>query len=258
MRRRRLGRPDPFAPTDPGALPKRCAVRVQQGKRHPRIPETEPYTVCLSRTQYDKLFKGKRPKLLGCGSWACAYDVGGGRAVKIPADAEDVAAFRAVRKHPRVAKVFREFELAASGTDPKGHPKRVYALEMEKLATLPLKMQEWVRDALLVPFAAISGDAAPWVDMPGQFPGVKYGTAEYARGQCRRDKECERFVDDFLETYTALFRKGVWWRDFHAKNFGVTAAGKWKILDLGMSRQKLDPAPKLLTGARYRKLRRQR
>lgn len=249
---RALGETPAFAP-DPT---KRCAVRALQGAfAGERSSGTVfRYEVCLSKSQYQKLFNSTKPQKLGCGTYACAYSVAGKKhtVVKITRDPEDVAALLAAYD-PRVARVRKVFQLVNAGARTNtNQPVPLYALEMERLYKVPGFLAKWINRTIMAMHTAINFDALQHGARPQDYrfsqtllAHMKTRCEDIAPGNA----SCPRFLDEFSHLHERLFKKGIWWQDFHAGNFGVTLNGKWKALDLGVSGARLAGPLPLLAGA---------
>lgn len=246
-RRKSLGE----TPPPPGT--RTCAGYITQGKWSIHHPMSGSYEVCLTPNQYQRVFGGKPPrKRLGCGTFACAYDVGKkATVVKITSDAEDVAGLLLAQGVPHVAKVVQAHELVRAGIRGRAYIP-VYALEVERLRPVHPRAERWINQTVVAEHMAINAHALDFVGRGAahlyEFPTT---SKAHLKDRCKVAApnyypECSQFIDDFATLYTNLIQRGVWWQDFHPGNFGVDPKGTWKALDLGVSHARLGgPLPQL-------------
>lgn len=210
------------------------------GRMHPSYHFGE-YRVCLTDNQKQTLFKGKVGKKLGCGVFACAYASGPHKVVKFTRDSEDVAALLEAQKTGVVPKVYDVFKLKDGGHSINTDDETpVYAMTIERLRTLPrderIRMdQEEISQA----FAVIDNVKS------GQSPSVDAACAE---------QECGPIARETAQAALALHDAGIDWTDIHAGNIGFDRKGRVKVLDLGLTSTQLKAEPKILAGARRRRL----
>lgn len=278
-RRRRLGEIDPYAATGepeideadfeiaPGSYsdpdnptrPNRDEPAweggcLRLGNKHFRYGGA--YRVCLTANQEQKLFDNKRTKLrkLGCGVFACAYEAPTpNRVIKLTRDPEDVAALLKAQKTGVVAEVYSVFKLAQGGrtdkfTDPmtmrtiEPHPVDVYAMEVERLRPVPADEREIVQNELFQLQDAL--DNAP----------LDKACQQVAKMNARNGEPggCTQAQKDVLAAIRKLAKLGIKWSDFHTGNFGYNRNGKFRVLDLGVSKTKLEHEPEILAGIQRR------
>lgn len=107
-----------------------CKFKLYLGKKHWRYAPSS-YDLCVTPTQAETLFGGKKPKAEGCGVFACVFPhKDPDKVVKITRDASDVAGLTRTQGLPQAPKMFARFQLASSSTWT--HPK-----------TKTFKHQEW-------------------------------------------------------------------------------------------------------------------
>lgn len=241
---------DPWRPTrDEPDYDGGCLIL---GRKHHKFGD--PYRVCLTGTQEQKLFRGKasRQKKLGCGVFACAYtSPAKTRVVKFTRDAQDVAALLEAQKTGVVAKVYAVYKLARPGrTIPTRDPFTmrvsdardvpVYALVVERLRTVPSDEREAVDDELL----AIRDQVVDQGMSPNDFCDAQ------------RDEDGNTGCGDVqvaaLRIYEKLKAAGISWNDMHAGNIGYDKNGRMKVLDLGLTDTELKHEPEILEGAQRR------
>jgi len=228
-------------------LDKSCAFEREAGRDIQQPYNTGRYRICLSQTQRDELFGNKRtPKLLGKGAAANAYDVGGGKVVKITRDPDDIAALVAAKGIRHVVKTHKIYELVNAAVDLQDdvyEPLRVWAVVAEKLEPLDDDYESLVNrvpvDYLVQHYTAARGSAI----VPGSYTigdDMRRRMKSYA---CDSDNgtACRKFMTEYLDTFQALGRRGVVFQDAHPGNFAQTRAGKWKIIDLGLSDTQMAP-----------------
>ena len=234
---------------------------LKLGKWHTNYGD--PYRVCLTANQEQKLFKGKRTKLrkLGCGVFACAYESPvESRVVKITRDSEDVAALLKAQKLGVAAKVFAVYKLKQGGrTTPVRHPITMrmneprhvdaYALIVERLRMLTGFEREEVQTELFQLKDAM-GDGVTHTPLNkvcervAEMNAQNYGE-EDASG-------CTETQEQVLGIIRKLRTIGIDWDDFHAGNMGYDKKGKLKALDLGVTRTPLETDPEVLEGRQRR------
>ena len=188
-----------------------CSTYVQYGD----CGGPEPLTV----NQVKKLCP---QRLLGCGSFACAYTSGRrkGSVVKFTMDPSDVAAFIAF-KDKRVAKLRGAYKVGEND----------YAIVTEKLRQLSNRDKEtlWL-DKMR--------DTRDTLDTRSRRrgPTKKFSNGErmtFVR-QCKSNA-CRKFGNELLDLHERAAKKKINLFDFHAGNFGKDKRGNWKMLDLGVS-----------------------
>lgn len=251
-RRKTLGSAPP-PPAD-----RKCAGFVEQGKWSPFHSNSGRYQVCLTPNQYQRVFGGKPPlRKLGCGTYACVYDVGKKSTVmKITRDAEDVGGLLEAQGIPHVARVKHAYELVKAGIQGKEYIP-VYALEVEKLRPVHPRAEMWINRTILAMHTGINAHASEFVGR-GRRDLYEFPTTlkDHMKTRCGEfapeHPECPRFIDDFANLYTNLIKRGVWWQDFHPGNFGVDPKGAWKALDLGVSNARIGGLLPQLEGAQKR------
>lgn len=249
---RKLGNTDTSA-----AAPKVCLV---QGKARSWLPDSGKYRFCLSANQQRTLFKGKAaPKLIGCDTFACAYEAADeGRVIKLTTDASDVGALAQMESTDAsvAPRMFAAYELIETGarflSAKKFRRPKIYAVEVERLQPLP--------SALKRPFACATGTIQ---SRRALTPDVVTATATQCCkvGSAARKADCAERLGDFLQGVRQIADDvGLRPTDLHAGNVGVDAKGRLKILDFGLSAgvEGAYMFPARLDGARARKLSRKR
>lgn len=218
-----------------------CAYALRIGKRFPKLSPSA-YKICVTPTQAKTLFgTTDRPKALGCGVFACAYEHPSDptKIVKITRDPSDVAGLER-GQGLQVPKLYASRKLrgkpkwttprpAASGDEWPEHPT-AYALTLERLQ--PLTGAEKARWDRRIHFMKLLQTTAPRITRIG----------ELAQLACKSDdnpQECQLRVRELNKIAADLLTRGVEWKDIHAGNIGVDANGRWKAIDLGASPTKL-------------------
>ncbi|UCC74984.1 MAG: hypothetical protein JSV86_10660 [Gemmatimonadota bacterium] len=276
----------PFTLTRKGH-PGQCAMTFEAGKYVG--PGSGPYRICLSENQAMELFdvpyvppalanvpKGRGGIKLGCGSWACVWSVGN-KAVKITRDVDDIAAFQAagvvkgVRvpggKAPGVVTVYKQRELVGAGRDIKtGKPVKLWAQVAQEVGALPKRHEQWIKDrlcrmrvSLLTDVARHRSEKLPNKTFkPSALTRKKVDTSCGALADPREVNECRRLGKMMINTFSDLYRRGVYWVDMNENNLGYDSkTRKWYGFDLGISDVTLADRPQELHGA-ARKLSRRR
>lgn len=192
-----------------------------------------PNLVDLTPSQMDALGLEEDPRVIGCGTQACAYDGGSDRVVKITADPRDAVASWMVAERPQP-----------------------WAIPVEAVHQLAEGLF-----AIVVPFAGrIPADMAAALDkvyqnaareqlVPSRWPAFRDSWVANAeddiRDGCPEDKALGRailaalpFVDEAMLGFRDL---GLDWVDFHPGNWGMYG-GRPVVIDLGMSKP-LDRPP---------------
>jgi len=223
----------------------RCRARVQLGTKVPLHPDSGHYEVCLSASQWAKLFPDGQPgRKLGCGMFACAWErkPGSQEVVKITRDSDDVAGLLTLRGHPRVAAVREAYRLERSGKSlepgSEGRSVPVYAIVTERLGSLPLDVGEMLD---LIPTDKLQRDyhEAERRHRVKQFRASPEVRSDIDRVCVRQGQEwaetCSTFLHEVVDTQEDLARRGIVFLDTHAGNIGRDREGRWKILDLGNS-----------------------
>ncbi|UCC72071.1 MAG: hypothetical protein JSV86_17135 [Gemmatimonadota bacterium] len=201
------------------------------------------YGVCLTNTQLARLMRAKHISgdQFGCGAFACVWPKGN-RTIKFTHDPEDVGAFLTARGIRHIKRFYKVYRLVDSGTILRtGQSTPVWAMVGEDVPKIA--NDDW-RYSIVVsglPVGALSYDFEQWQSR-GRFPedyqprpDVRRSAKEDANCE-RRGPACEKFVDQFIDTWAALARRGIVFMDAHAGNIGVDAKGNWKIIDMGLSR----------------------
>lgn len=230
---------------------KKCRERVEVGKALWWHPHSGAYEVCITPTQWARLFPEGRGKELGCGAFACAWEQSpnADTVVKITRDRDDVVGLLSAQGSPRVAEVEAVYRLERSGTslepDNRGKSVPVYALVMERLRPVPRGM------GVLLKRFPLEKMADDYTQRAGPRANFRVSTntriaAEAACHDVRSKRRCRDFVNDLVDTYEELARKGVVWLDMHSDNFGIDRDGRWKILDLGNSLEPVRGRPKVV------------
>lgn len=229
------------------------------GKKHLRYGD--PYRVCLTSTQEQKLFKGKRTKMkkLGCGVFACAYESPAkSRVVKFTRDSEDVAALLKAQKTDVVPKVHAVYKLKQGGrttpvadfvTNRKEDPRHVdvYALVIDRLRTVPGSEREQEDGDLMRLHDAV--DSVTHDRKPLTIKNVCTRVASYLdEGEAGPYDGCTTTQALVLDAIGKLRKIGINWTDFHAGNIGYDKAGRLKVLDLGVTKTALEKEPEILEG----------
>jgi hypothetical protein len=229
---KRAKRKAPASPEDKS----KCLI---VGRHHPNFPEGE-YEVCMTPTQQRTLFKGEAPSPIpmGCGTFACVWPKPGEpqRVIKFTRDAADVAALVKAQDTGVVPKVYATYKLKQKSTYRASYDATpVYAVELERLRPLSAFERELMndnrRELVLASFDDADGHAF----------------AEDLHAQCTDD------VGPVCSTFRAMEKlraAGIEWHDIHAANVGYDAAGKLKVLDLGLTKTKFKRKPVTLAGLR--------
>lgn len=231
-----------------------CKFVLSIGKAHARYAPSS-VKVCITPTQAEKLFgSDAKPKALGCGVFACVFQhKDPDKVVKITHDESDVAGLIAANmegyglsKAIPAPKVFDKHALGSRAwwtkyKSPSAYFKpwattpRAFALELEKLETLPPKEKKlWSRRL-----------------------GVMKRENDLAKICPKRgDPYCVADVEALQDLRNDLADRGVDWTDMHGGNIGKTIDGLWKVLDLGASKTHLDEDLPVLEGARRKRRKR--
>jgi hypothetical protein len=240
-------------------------------------PGSGPYQICLSEQQTQELFgkpylspaDAQRMKL-GCGSWACVWENAAGRAVKITRDVDDIAAFQAAGvvkgvRVPRgatanVVKVYKQRELIGAGHDTKtGKPIRLWAQVAQQVDhPLPKRHEDWIKNrlcrmriSLLTDVARHRSEKLPVTAFkPSALTFRKVTTACGALNTEAKQRECARLGNTLVDTFSELYRRGVYWVDMNENNLGYDPKTRtWYGFDLGLSDVPLAKQPGELRGA---------
>jgi hypothetical protein len=228
---------------------KKCGLFTVVGHKLPWIQnrETDTREICLSHTQVRKLFGtvAKPPRLLGCGAFACAWEKGKQRVVKITADPDDVIATEAAQGLKHVVKLYNAYELVNAATDSRGDRDDAYAMTVERVYPMRGEMYQWAESVeahsreFQVVFEDHYGEGSDIEDADSSFEISKTQKDDWVDGICHDEAESERkcrtFARSVVNTVEELGKRGIKAQDLHTGNVGVTKGGIWKILDLGMS-----------------------
>lgn len=252
------------ARTAPRPAGRRRFVRCwSAGKTHPAT-KVGRYEVCPTPNQREVLFGGGNPEKIGCGVFGCAFEYpkDPNKVVKVTVDAEDASGLIGAQDVEHVARVFDAWRLkqpvrvkpgqADSGRFVHGYWLRerpieapAFALVVERLKPVPKEDKRWMAKVLGIVMR-------------------KYGdvSEEELVRACPRSKakreaaaKCFIFAGEVADTARELQDYGAEWRDAHVGNIGIDRDGKWKILDLGLSRHRgSEPYEELARPARFRRL----
>lgn len=202
--------------------PPRCVYKLIHGADDGR------YAICITPTQNQRLFSSKKPKKIGCGAFACAYEKPGepDRVVKITSDATDIEALRKLQKTKTVAKVHNIWRLA-SPVFWEGIPvygKHIYAVEVERLKPIDTKT------------------ALATMCIQNRMFRKEMPKAEAVASCCTsNDTGCARTGNALYDIAAEMKRHGVDWRDMHPGNIGRDAQGNLKVLDVGLTKHQVRP-----------------
>lgn len=217
-----------------------CAFTLTQGQ------PGEERDICVTAKQAARLFGNKKPKKIGCGVYACAYEgPRPGTVTKITNDPSDVGALIKAQGTPWVPKVHAAFRMRSpvkwrGPIDPLASP-RAFALVVERLAPLPVKQKKQVR-CIGYNLNRIGG-------------GIEKAVAACCPTD---DDSCANLSVDIGIAQHQLKAQDIDWHDIHEGNVGYDAQGNLKVLDVGLSET---PPPKdlpLLGARRQRRTRRRR
>jgi hypothetical protein len=259
-----------------------CAFTLRLGKAHWRYSPSA-YRLCVTSTQAKKLFGStEKPKLLGCGTFACAYAhaTKPGKVVKLTRDESDVAALIRSQGKGIAPRLYDTHKLTTRGRWLAPHkkpgpptrigteyvrpawpaqPEPVYGMVLERLTTFtPQEIARWNRRfkkmATFVTSIEADEQATTVLDpkRPARRPVAVPGVArlmqicEDVRGH--KAKACALRIKELDRLRTKLRTAGVHWTDIHAGNIGIDKRGRWKALDLGVSHTALDTAVPELAG----------
>jgi len=260
-----------------------CAYVLTLGRRHFKYAPSA-YRACITPTQAKELFGSTdKPKLLGCGVFACVFQhADPTKVVKITRDESDVAGLLQAQALTTAPKLYAHHKLAGQPrwTNPRQrtHPKQewpdrpeAFALVLEKLHVmtgaekgkwnarirrwLHLRQQDHEKREMITAGGRRTTPAHP----AGTYKPYKAPTkAEMARKACpagpkAETGKCEARLLELDKIITDLRTVGVEWTDVHAGNIGADDAGRWKAIDLGASTTPLDEEPPLLEGRRRRR-----
>lgn len=232
-------------------LDKVCMLQTPAGRDLGRHEEnTGRYRICLSKTQYKRLFGNSKPVFLGKGAAAVAWAKGDNRVIKITRDPDDIAALVAAKGMKHVVKAYKIYELQNAGVnlqngmDPE--PLRLWAVVAERLNPVDEELREIIYQ---IPSRRLSDHYAAVRDADGAEnytigPKLRRELTAYACNDAPslgRETRCWRFIPRFLETFEKLGRRGILFLDTHDGNFAQTAKGDWKIIDLGISDTRMPP-----------------
>jgi hypothetical protein len=238
--------------------PDGCVIVERAGKDVG--PGSGPYNICLNEHQARTLFGTGQRKLLGCGAWACAWTKGGRRIVKITRDPEDIAGLQLGQGLRHVVKVDKIFRLKDAARDRRtGAPVTVYAVVAEQLRPVHKQMGRWTVSTLCPVKISLRIDVTR-SRAPRKLFEVSDVTRKKLRTACARGEgnvaACTKFGTELLDTFQALYRRGVDWQDIHDENVMQDKRGTWKVVDLGLSdaRMQARTAPSVLKGGPLRLL----
>lgn len=223
------------------------------GRKHFRYGD--PYRVCLTANQEQKLFKNKRTKLrkLGCGVFACAYESPTpSRVVKLTRDSEDVAALLKAQKTGVVPKIHAVYKLKQGGrTTPvedsftlrREAPRHVdvYAMVVDRLQIAPTDE----RYAMDIEMSNLR-TAMDRTEKAGELITVKNVCPKVEDDD--GEPGCTTLQTNVIDAYERLAKIGIDWRDMHSGNIGYDKRGKLKVLDLGVTKTELEKEPEILEG----------
>jgi len=178
--------------------------------------------------------------------------------VKITRDSEDVAAMLKAQKTGVVAKVYAVYKLKQGGrtmpvadeiTRRKDEPRHVdaYALVVQKLRTPPGAEAEAINEDLYRLRDAVDSvnHDRKELSIKNVCPRAASYVDESEAGPIDGCTETQALV---LDAIGKLKKAGIEWSDFHAGNIGYDKAGRLKVLDLGVSKTKLEHEPEVLEG----------
>jgi hypothetical protein len=258
-----------------------CAMTVKAGRYVG--PGSGEYTVCLSENQARDLFGmtyvspgDAQAMRLGCGSWACVWSNKDGHAVKITRDVDDIAAFQAAGvvkgvkvpggKTPGVVAVYKQRELVGAGRDLKtGRPIKLWAQVAQQVDPLPAEHDRWIADRLCRMRVSLLTDVARHRSeklsnktfTPSALTRKKVDSACGGLASDSDRRACKRLGTTMINTFTELYKRGVYWVDMNENNLGYDQkTGKWYGFDLGISNVALADRPQQLHGAARRMSRR--
>lgn len=197
-----------------------------------------PFDVCITPSQSAFLFPPGRPRKLGCGVFACAYQHRDpDKVVKITRDEADIAVLRRAQGLPRALKLFHARTLLSptrwiARLDRNRPAPRAWAMIVERLRPLP-KSRAWDDFLLSISRGTRSKRGAV--------------SAQTVTKKCpvARTERCRVVAADITRALKDLRARGIALYDVHAGNIGLDKQGRWKILDFGAGGQKLAvrPAP---------------
>jgi hypothetical protein len=257
------------ARTAPRPAGRRRFVRCwSAGKTHPAT-KVGRYEVCPTPNQREVLFGGGNPEKIGCGVFGCAFEYpkDPSKVVKVTVDAEDVSGLIGSQDVEHVARVYDSWQLAqgvrtvasrakqedrswmsrpwGAGPSPAGVKHPAYAVVVERLKPVPKEDKRWMAKVLSV-VTRRHGNVSE-EELVKACPRSKAKREEAAK--------CFIFAGEVADTARELQDYGAEWRDAHVGNIGIDRDGKWKILDLGLSRHRgNEPYDMLERPARFRRL----
>ena len=237
---------------------KKCALATRVGHFNPNVEmDTGEVGVCLTSRQArtifgDKIARSGKARRLGCGTFACAWQRGQRKAVKITRDPDDVLALLESQGLRHVVRIDRAYRLPGSGLDADGDQVTLYGLIGEKLEPLDEMRTEWLQS---FPYRTTARHFEEHYGVefltpgdPGADKTYSFGdelTESIVSGVCYytdEERACRRFTKSVISTMEGLGRRGINWVDIHEGNVGMTRSGTWKILDLGISGTQEEPS----------------
>lgn len=224
------------------APPRTPPVCLPVGKGNRRLGLSKG-KICPSDSQREWL---KAEKLLGCGSFACAYERSDGKVVKITQDPADVYNLIEGQDHPRVVRVFDARELKHGARARKPY----YAVVVEKLDVDPnlSRMVNWLPTTLLdsnYDNKQRHGETGEAYFVTDKIKDVFAQKCKTLRGKSKDDvleKECQNVSKGLIDLHEYYGARDIKFVDIHGGNVGVDASGRWKALDIGFAKT---PPPKV-------------
>jgi hypothetical protein len=258
-----------------------CAYVLTLGRRHFKYaPST--YRTCITPTQAKELFGSTdKPKLLGCGVFACVFQhADPTKVVKITRDESDVAGLLQAQELTTAPRLYTHHKLAGQPrwTNPRARTHSMqqwpdkpeaFALVLEKLHVMTgaekgkwnarirrwmrLREQDHERRELVAAGTARTVPASSAAKPYKQPTKAQLAQRACPAGPKAEATKCEARLLELGQIIADLRTVGVEWTDVHAGNIGADDKGHWKAIDLGASTTTLDEEPPLLEGRRRRR-----
>lgn len=247
-------RPADLAPV-PRRRPPRC---LPVGKGNARV-HVGRGKFCPTDTQRAWL---QPAYLLGCGSYACAFERPDGKVAKITQDPADIANLLLGQDHPRVVRVYDAKELRRGSRARKPY----YGAIVEKVE----KNRALSQMTNILPTHMLD-DNFERMDRRGEgydYYHVEDKVRDAFHHRCQQleerqgdnpahgaelGKACRTLADGLLDLHEFYGMHGVNLTDLHGGNVGATKDGEWRVLDVGYAKTDKPEVPILAGPPRRRR-----
>jgi len=225
----------------------------------------DPYCAMVARMNIDKLRKHgiNLGKPLGSGFYGTAYDIGGGKVLKVTTDPDEAKTSMHLKnkKLKHVAHIYEVFRFPpdSDGRDEPLYPGQnmserfYYGIVLEKVKTIPDDGNNELEVTFVIQNFQQVVDSG-WMDPAQSSASLLTYFLKIARQTDAYDEEDIRRIVEGLKEYQILeirdelLKNRVVFEDLHGGNMGQRADGTWVAFDLGSESISPGAEPPLLEG----------